>query len=103
MQSVQMGRALRDCQLALFDIRHAEFLDRCRALAVEVCREKGSVSINDIRERITVPPGCHPSVFGSVFKNKMFISVGITEAAHPEAHARLIRVYTLNLEVCHGR
>lgn len=95
MRTAEVGRRLRDSQLALFEIRQAEFLDRCRALAVEICKRKGTVSINDIRARIEVPPGVHPSVLGSVFKSQAFSVVGFTEAAHPQAHARIVRVYAL--------
>lgn len=95
MQTLSVGRALRDSQLALFEIRQAEFLESCRALAIEVCKRKGTVSINDIRERIAVPPGVHPSVLGSVFKRGLFSVVGFTEATHPQAHARIVRVYAL--------
>lgn len=95
MHSAELGRQLRDSQLALFEMRQAEFLERCRALAVEVCKRQGSVSINDIRRLISVPPGVHPSVLGSVFKRGGFSVVGFTEANHPEAHARIVRVYAL--------
>lgn len=95
MRTAEVGRRLRDSQLALFEIRQAEFLESCRALAIEICKRKGEVSINDIRARISVPPGVHPSVLGSVFKTKAFSVVGYTEAAHPQAHARIVRVYAL--------
>lgn len=95
MRTAELGRRLRDSQLALFEIRQTEFLESCRALAIEVCKRNGRVSINDIRARISVPPGVHPSVLGSVFKTKAFSVVGFTEAAHPQAHARIVRVYAL--------
>lgn len=95
MRTAEIGRRLRDSQLALFEIRQTEFLESCRALAIEVCKRNGRVSINDIRARISVPPGVHPSVLGSVFKTKAFSVVGFTEAAHPQAHARIVRVYAL--------
>jgi hypothetical protein len=37
----------------------------------------------------------HPSVLGSVFKKKQFQAIGFTEATHPKAHARVVRVYQL--------
>jgi len=95
MRTAELGRRLRDNQLALFEIRQAEFLERCRALAIEVAKRQGTVSINDIRARISVPAGVHPSVLGSVFKNRSFSVVGFTEAKHPQAHARIVRVYAL--------
>lgn len=95
MQTANVGRALRDSQLALFQLREAEFLETCRALAIEVIKRNGKVSINDIRERLAVPPGTHPSVLGAVFRTKQFRVVGFTEATHPQAHARIVRVYAL--------
>jgi hypothetical protein len=93
--TTDIGRSIRDNQLALFEIRDTEFLSRCRALAVEVCQTQGTVCINDIRARIQLPEGMHPSVLGSVFKSKQFQAIGFTEATHPKAHARVIRVYKL--------
>jgi hypothetical protein len=93
-----LGATLRDSQLALFEHRDTEFLQRCRALAVEVCRRQGSVSINDIRAGIHLPAHMHPSVLGAVFKTKQFEACGYTEATHPQAHARVIRVYKLKEE-----
>lgn len=98
MQASDTGRAMRDNQLALFQVRDAVFLDVCRAVAIEVIKVRGSVSINDVRARIFIPPEINPSVLGAVFRNKQFKAVGITEAAHPQAHARIVRVYTLNKE-----
>lgn len=92
---IPQGRAVKERQLDIFEQRDHEFLERCRSLARLICRERGQVSINDIREFITVPPGVHPSVLGGVFRGKEFKRVGYTEATHPEAHARVVRVYQL--------
>lgn len=95
MLYADQGRALRDAQLDLFQARDAVFLERCRALAVEICRQQGTVCINDIRAQVTLPAEMNPSVLGAVFKTKQFKAVGYTEATHPQAHARVIRVYQL--------
>lgn len=98
MSDLTMGRALRDAQLTLFEQRDTAFLSHCRALAVEIARERGSVCINDIRSQVRLPAELHPSVLGSVFKSKKFKAIGFTEATHAAAHARVIRVYALNEE-----
>jgi hypothetical protein len=90
------GRAFKERQLDIFEQRDHEFLERCRSLAALICREKGQVSINDVRQYITVPPGVHPSVLGAVFRTKQFRKVGLVEASHPQAHARIVRVYQLS-------
>lgn len=89
------GRDMRDRQLDIFEQRDHQFLERCRALAMVLCKQNGQVSINDVRQFIEVPPGVHPSVLGAVFRTKQFKSVGYTEAVHPQAHARVVRVYSL--------
>lgn len=95
MEDLQIGRAIREAQLNLFESRDADFLGRCRTLAIEVARRQGTVSINDIRASIQLPAEMHPSVLGAVFKTKQFQACGYTEATHPQAHARVVRVYQL--------
>jgi hypothetical protein len=92
---MKVGQIIRDAQLDLFEQRDADFLARCRAVAAEVCRQHGSVSINDVRERVQIPAHLNPSVLGAVFRTKQFVKVGLVEANHPQAHARVVRVYQL--------
>jgi hypothetical protein len=92
---MKVGQIIRDAQLDLFEQRDADFLVRCRVVAAEVCRQRGSVSINDVRERVQIPAHLHPSVLGAVFRTKQFVKVGLVEANHPQAHARVVRVYQL--------
>jgi hypothetical protein len=89
------GRDIKQRQLDIFEQRDHQFLERCRALAVMLCKQNGQVSINDIRQFIEVPSGVHPSVLGAVFRTKQVTTVGFTEAVHPQAHARVVRVYSL--------
>ena len=95
LMTANIGQVIRDAQLNLFEQRDATFLARCRTIAADVCRQQGSVSINDVRERIQLPANLHPSVLGAVFKGKQSKMIGFTEANHPQAHARIVRVYTL--------
>jgi hypothetical protein len=89
------GQQIRNSQLDMFEVRDAEFLTRCRNIAMQIAMRKGEVSINDIRAHIQVPSGVHPSVLGAVFRTKQFKKIGLCEASHKEAHARVIRVYAL--------
>lgn len=102
MNAPATGRELRDAQLGLFAASHTELLERFRALAVVIARRQGFVSINDIREQIDLPPGVHPSTLGAVFRTRQFRAIGFTEALHPAAHARAVRVYALK-EEHHGQ
>lgn len=98
MQTADLGRALRDAQLTLFEHRDTEFLCHCRQLAVDIARRQGTVCINDIRAQLHLPAEMHPSVLGAVFRSKKFTAVGFTEATHKAAHARVVRVYKLTEE-----
>ena len=89
------GQQLRDFQLDMFEVRDSEFLTNCRNLAIQIAMRQGEVSINDVRKHIQVPSGTHPSVLGVVFRTKQFRKIGLCEASHPEAHARIVRVYEL--------
>jgi hypothetical protein len=89
------GQQIRNAQLDFFEYRDADFLNHCRSLAVQIAKRQGEVSINDVRKHIQVPSGTHPSVLGAVFRTKQFKKIGLCEASHPEAHARIVRVYAL--------
>jgi hypothetical protein len=95
MLNLTQGQQIRDAQLDFFEHRDSDFLDHCRSLAVQIAKRQGEVSINDIRKLVAVPFGTHPSVLGAVFRTKQFRKIGLCEASHPEAHARIVRVYEL--------
>ena len=95
MLNPTQGQQLRDFQLDMFEVRDSEFLTNCRNLAIQIAKRQGEVSINDVRKHIQVPSGTHPSVLGAVFRTKQFRKIGLCEASHPEAHARIVRVYEL--------
>lgn len=97
------GKKIKAKQLALHEDQHADFLERCRTAARKIAkqRECGTVSINDVRNAVNVPPGVHPSVLGAVFTRKEWRVVGMTTAEHAGAHGRAVRVY-VNREAKHG-
>lgn len=98
MSDISVGRALRDSQLALFELGYSAFLELCRDEAAKIATQRGQVSINDVREVVELPWNVSPNVFGAVFKDRRFVPVGFAQASHPGAHARVIRVYKLKGE-----
>ena len=95
MHPAEVGQKIRDSQLDFFEMRDHDFLEHCRQHAVAIAQREGRVSINEVRKAVSLPKGVHPSVFGAVFKSKQFKGVDYTEATHPAAHARVVRVYKL--------
>lgn len=89
------GKEIKERQLALHQAEHGEFLERCRKAALKISQKRkcGTVSINDVRNAVNIPPGVHPSVLGAVFNRKDWRVVGYTTAEHASAHGRMVRVY----------
>lgn len=96
------GRTIKEQQLDMFEQRDGSLLELCRAAAIVYARRHGFVSINEVREAVQLPPGTHPSLLGAVFRTRQFRAIGFTEALHPAAHARVVRVYALQEEQ-HGK
>jgi hypothetical protein len=94
--SLFTGRELRDTGIARAtrDSTVQRLIDSARAWAESYAARHGHVSINDVRRvlDLSVIP---PNAIGAIFRDRRFVMCGTTEAAHAEAHARLIRVYQL--------
>ena len=93
------GNEIKNFYLDLHEITKQDFLLKARAVAAKLAKQNGSVSINEVREKVTLPPGMHPSVYGAVFRGKTFKHSGdFARASHPAGHARLVGIYYLNEE-----
>lgn len=92
------GRELRDAGLALIEQARREWIEEARDKAERIARRRGTVTISDVRDVMTLPEGWHPNTWGAVLKCGRFAPVGFSQARHPAAHARAIRIYQLNEE-----
>lgn len=75
---MELSASAHDAELAL-----------ARDMAVKLAAEKGSITIDDVRE-------CLPSLefgqwAGSVFKSTGWVCVGYDQARHKNSHARIVR------------
>jgi hypothetical protein len=89
------GRQLRDKALAFLEAKRHDWISRARLEAIFIAKTKGSVTINDVREAIQMPEDFHPNTWGAVLKSKDFEAIGFSQASHPAAHARVVRVFKL--------
>jgi hypothetical protein len=89
------GRKLRDAGIALVSIGREEWISKARKAAIRYAQKHGFVTINDVREQITLPEHFSPNVWGAILRGDDFQAVGYTQATHPKAHARVIRIYKL--------
>lgn len=92
---MKTGRQLRDEALAYFECVRSDWLNAARIKAINIARRKGQVTINDLREVVTLPHEFSPNTWGAVFKSKEFEAIGYTQASHSAAHARVVRIYKL--------
>lgn len=89
------GQTLRDAGIARVSEGKDQWLAEARSNAVTIARIHGTVSINELRQVIELPDGYHPNAWGAVFKVPDLEPCGYTQATHPSAHARVVRVYKL--------
>ena len=95
MKSLTEGRKLRDATLGMMETTRHAWLAQARKEAIKIAKRRGSVTINDVRKRVTLPQGCHHNTWGAVLKCRELEPIGFDQAHHPAAHARMVRVYQL--------
>ena len=91
--SAQLGLNLRDRGLDSVETNSMTFQERMRREAIRICRRKGWVDSDDLREFAEaegIEPH-HPNAWGAVFRGANWVTVGITNSRVPTNHARLIR------------
>lgn len=95
------GQALRDAGIRSIASQNAAVLGALKNLARNLAWIREEISINDLREAANLPADTTPLVFAAVFRGKEWEPCGYTTAAHPQAHARTVRLYRLRRD--HGR
>ena len=93
---MKTGQQLKLEILDDIEARRSQFISMARNMARSISRERGQVSINDIREKHPLPDDVHPSAYGAVFRGPLWKVIGYTAAKHSDAHGRLIRIYIWN-------
>jgi hypothetical protein len=89
------GAQLRDHGIALVSAGNEDWIYEARSIAIEIATNSGTVTINDVRERIELPEHLSPNLWGAVLRGNDFEAIGYTQATHPSAHARVVRIYKL--------
>jgi hypothetical protein len=74
--------------------RHA-WIARARDCAIAIAREKGSVTVNDVREACPPPEGADPRIMGAVLLAPQFARIGMRPSDRRTCHGRPIGVFTL--------
>lgn len=80
----------------LFETNRKEFLTYARWVAERICRVKGHVTTDDVREEIGLPKDLDGRVYGAVFNRKDWRKVSYTQTKIKSSHGRPIAIFTLS-------
>ena len=71
------------------------WLYQARAVARDLARKNGSVTIDQVRVQCPPPHGIDPRIMGAVFTRKHFVAPVWVDSKRKECHFRPIRVFQL--------
>lgn len=82
----------------LFEEKRKELLAYARWVGIKLAFERGTITIDDVREVVKLPADINPKVFGATFKSPEFELVGYTKSTRTIAHQRPVGMYRLKAE-----
>lgn len=91
----QLALDLRDAALDRLEGKYPTFVEAARAVAVNVCLQKGYVTADDVRARIEIPPDVNHNVMGTLFRCSLFEDAGLHISEQPQGHGNRIRRWRL--------
>lgn len=87
--------AARDAALDRLEEARAGWINEARIVAERLARDRGAVTIDDVREACPPPDGVDPRVMGAVMRPPVFEACGFVLSSRAECHRRPIRVFKL--------
>ena len=97
--NLERGQQLRDQGMELAAMADLEALALARDVAEHLCRQKGEVTTDDVREFLNIEPGHSngQNWIGSIFRDPRFLwTQRVINSAIPRNHARMIKVWRLH-------
>jgi hypothetical protein len=94
---IQEGKRRRDAGRDRAASAHGEWLEGVRDTAASIAAFEGTVTSDRLRQAgIDTPRNASRNIWGSVFADPRFTSIGYTKSKRPEAHARPIQIWALS-------
>lgn len=81
--------------LPLFEQGRADWLVKARAAARKIAIERGTVTIDDVRDVCPPPDGVDPRVMGAVLRAPAFEVIKYQKSSRRECHNRPVAVFRL--------
>lgn len=90
----RQGRQRADGGIQRVSRHDTLWVEKARLLARQIASQRGRVCSDDLHEALPLPDGAHPNLMGSVWRGINLRMIGYTQSRRPEAHGRIIRVYS---------
>lgn len=84
--------------LDLFKEHRSQYLEEAREKAEQIARQEGYVTVDMLRAVHPLPKNIDGRVYGAVFKDKRFVSIGWVKSTRRISHGRPIQKFVLNEE-----
>lgn len=91
---LKQGRELAEFGIRKVSRHYGDWVDKARQAAINHARVHGQVTSDDLYDICPLPEGAHPNLMGSVWRGIDLRMIGYAPSRRPEAHGRIIRVYT---------
>ena len=80
--------------LPLFEATRTDYIVRARQAAIKLGRERGWISIDDVRSICGPPPGVDPRVMGAIFREgDQWTCVGYHRSSRATCHNRPVALW----------
>lgn len=93
------GEDLRDLALDLVENStesRKAWIEKARMIATWICKDKGSVTSDDVRDKLLIPSEFNPNIMGAVLRPPYFEWTGrMVKSTRKEAHSRMIREWRI--------
>lgn len=83
----------RDAALDLLEATRGEYLEHAREVATRIGQERGSCTVDDVRELAPPPEGIDPRVMGAIFRPREWEPGGWVQSRRRACHGRPVRVF----------
>ena len=98
----KFSAAARDRGISITILNNKEFIDEARSIARFICRQKGTICMDDVR-RVTESRGLEPktsAAFGAIFRSGEWMFTGEwRNSTYISNHSRVNRVWALKVAI----
>jgi hypothetical protein len=92
---IEQADLFEEVILPRFEEHRADWLERARGVAVELCQRFGEITIDNVRAECPPPENADPRVMGAVMRPPVFEIVRYQKSVRSTCHKRPVAVFRL--------